>query len=95
MSLEQFMRQMADQEREPRLPGASAVWWRAEFRRRLDAERRAALPFRIAASAAYAACAIAAVIFAARFGAGACIAAAGTAALSAGGALWAVRAGSR
>ena len=68
MSVERFMQQMASEERGGSVPAASAVWWRAEFRRRLEAERRATRPIRIAAAAAYSACVIAAAVLSARFG---------------------------
>lgn len=68
MSVERFMQQMAAEERGASVPSASGVWWRAEFRRRFEAEQRATRPIRIAAAAAYAACVIAAAVLSARFG---------------------------
>jgi hypothetical protein len=68
MSVERFMQQMADEERGASIPAASAVWWRAEFRRRFEAERRATRPIRIALTAAYSACVIAAAVLLAKFG---------------------------
>ena len=68
MSVEQFMQQMATEERSASMPAASTVWWRAEFRRRFEAERRATRPIRIAATAAYSACVIAAAVLSAKFG---------------------------
>jgi fatty acid desaturase len=68
MSVERFMQQIGSEERGASVPAASAVWWRLEFRRRFEAERRATRPIRIAAAAAYAGCVIAAAVLSARFG---------------------------
>jgi hypothetical protein len=95
MSVERFMQQMAAGDDNARLPAASAVWWRAEFRRRLEAEERAVRPIRIAGALAYAACVAAAVVLAAGVGPVALLAVGGSAALTAGGAALVLRMGSR
>ncbi len=95
MSVEKFMRQMAVEETGASVPAASTVWWRAEFRRRFEAEQRATRPIRIAGGLAYAACLVAAGVLSAGLGPAAWMAVGGTAVLSAGGAALALRAGSR
>jgi hypothetical protein len=66
--LASFMRQIAAAEVDAAVPCASAVWWRAEFRRRLVLEERATRPVRIAEGFAYALCTIAAVLLAGQLG---------------------------
>jgi fatty acid desaturase len=95
MSVEQFMQQMAAEERGASVPAASTVWWRAEFRRRFEAERRATRPIRIAATVAYAACVIAAAALSAKFGPVVPIAVGVHAVLTVAGAALALRSGSR
>jgi hypothetical protein len=95
MSVERFMQQMAAEKVGESVPAASAVWWRAEFRRRFEAEQRAIRPIRIAGALAYAACVIAAAVLSAGLGPAAWIAVGGSAALTAGGAALALRMGSR
>jgi hypothetical protein len=95
MSVERFMQQMAAEEAGPNVPPASAVWWRAEFRRRFEAEQRAVRPIRIAGGLAFAACVVAAAVLTAGLGPAAWIAVGGSAALTAGGAALALRTGSR
>jgi hypothetical protein len=51
------------------VPAASAVWWRAELRRRLALEERATRPMRIAEGFACALCMVAAVLLAGQLGA--------------------------
>jgi hypothetical protein len=95
MSVEKFMQQMLAADADASMPAASAVWWRAEFRRRFEAEQRAIRPIRIAETVAYAACVIAAALLSAGLGPAAWIVVGGCVALSAGGAALALRAGSR
>jgi hypothetical protein len=91
MSVDKFMQQLAAQDAASPVPQAPAIWWRAELRRRLEAEERATRPIRVAGALAYAACAAAAALAAAQFGPAAWMAVAGTAALTAGGAVLALR----
>jgi hypothetical protein len=66
--LDSFMRQMAAAEADAAVPAASAIWWRAELRRRLVLEERATRPVRIAEGFACALCMIAAVLLAGQLG---------------------------
>jgi hypothetical protein len=66
--MERYMRQMAEAEFDAPLPTASAVWWRAELRRRLALEERATRPMRIAEGIACALCMTAAALLAGQFG---------------------------
>jgi len=68
-NVERFMKQMAAVEAGAPAPSASAVWWRAELRRRLALEERATRPMRIADGVACALCSIAAAWLAAQLGA--------------------------
>jgi hypothetical protein len=95
MSVERFLQQMAAEDAGASVPAASAVWWRAEFRRRFEAEQRAARPIRITGVIAYAACIISAVVLSAGLGPAAWIAVGSSSALTAGGAALALRTGSR
>jgi hypothetical protein len=95
MSVERFMQQMAAEEVGASVPPASAIWWRAEFRRRFEAEQRAIRPIRIAGAVAYAACLIAAAVLSVGLGPAAWIAVGGSAALATGGVALALRTGSR
>ena len=95
MSVERFMQRMAAEEAGASVPEASAVWWRAEFRRRFEAEQRAVRPIRIAGALAYAACIVAAAVLAAGLGPAAWIAVGCSTVLTAGGAALALRTGSR
>lgn len=91
MSLEKYMQQMAAEDAGASVPPPSAVWWRAEFRRRFEAEQLAVRPIRIAGALAYAACLAAAAILSIGLGPVAWIAVGGTAAVTAGGAVLALR----
>lgn len=95
MSVERFMQQMAAEELGGRVPAASAVWWRAEFRRRIEAEQRALRPIRIAGALAYAACVVVAAVLSAGLGPAAWIAVGGFGVLTAGGTALALRIASR
>jgi len=59
---ESLMRRMAAAETDAPVPSASAIWWRAELRRRVALEDRAMRPMRIAEGIACALC-LAAVAF--------------------------------
>jgi hypothetical protein len=67
-NVERFMKQIATAEAGAPVPSASAVWWRAELRRRLALEERATRPMRIADGIACALCTVAAAILAAQLG---------------------------
>jgi hypothetical protein len=67
-NLDSFMHQMAAAEVDAAVPTASAVWWRAELRRRLALEERATQPVRIAEGFACALCMVAAVLLAGQLG---------------------------
>lgn len=95
MRVEKFMQRMAAEDAGAGVPAASAIWWRAELRRRFEAEQRAIRPIRIAQAVAYAACVLAAAVLSAGLGPAAWIAVGGSAALAAGGAAFAFRMGSR
>jgi hypothetical protein len=68
-NVERFMKQMAATETAAPVPSASAVWWRAELRRRMALEERATRPMRIADGFACTLCAVAAAWLAAQLGA--------------------------
>jgi hypothetical protein len=68
-NVERFLKQMAAADAGAPVPSASAVWWRAELRRRLALEERATRPMRIAEGVACALCAVAAAELAAQVGA--------------------------
>jgi hypothetical protein len=73
MDDEQFqswMRRMAAVDEAGRPASANAIWWRAQLRRRLDAEERATRPIRIAECAAGVLSWILAAAFAAGLGTG-------------------------
>ncbi len=65
-NVERFMKRMAAAETGAPVPSASAVWWRAELRRRLVLEERATRPMRVAEGIACALCTVAAAVLAAR-----------------------------
>jgi hypothetical protein len=67
--VERFMQQMATAEASAPVPSASAVWWRAELRRRLALEERAMRPMRIADGVVCTLCTVAAAWLAAQLGA--------------------------
>jgi hypothetical protein len=67
-NFESFMRQMAAAEVDAVVPSGSAIWWRAELRRRLALEERAMRPVRIAEGFTCALCMIAAVLLAGQLG---------------------------
>jgi hypothetical protein len=67
-NFDSFMRQMAAAEADAAIPVASAIWWRAELRRRLALEERAVRPVRIAEGFACALCVVAAVLLAGQLG---------------------------
>ncbi|HLK66594.1 MAG TPA: hypothetical protein VKU19_24335 [Bryobacteraceae bacterium] len=52
-------------------PGAHAIWWRAQLRRRFEAGERAMRPLRITQATVLLACWVPVAVMAARFGAGA------------------------
>ena len=68
-NVERFMKRMAAAETGAPVPSASAVWWRAELRRRLVLEERATRPMRVAEGIACALCTVAAAVLAAQLGA--------------------------
>jgi hypothetical protein len=68
-SVERYMKQMATAEAGAPVPSGSAVWWRAELRRRLALEERAMRPTRIVEGIACALCTAAAALLAAQLGA--------------------------
>ncbi len=68
-NIERFLRQIAAAEVEaPVASSASAVWWRAELRRRLALEERAMRPMRIADGVACALCMVAVAWLAGQLG---------------------------
>jgi hypothetical protein len=68
-NVERFMKRMAAAEAGAPVPSASAVWWRAELRRRMALEERATRPMRIADGVACTLCTVAAAWLAVQLGA--------------------------
>jgi hypothetical protein len=69
-----WMKRMPDVDESASVPTAGAIWWRAQLRRRLDAEERATRPIRIAEGAAGISCWLLAGVVSAGLGTGAIIA---------------------
>ena len=65
-----WMKRMAAVDESARPAGANAIWWRAQLRRRVDAEERATRPIRIAESVGGVLSWILAAAFAAGLGTG-------------------------
>jgi len=53
---QEWMRRMADTDENVGRPNANAIWWRAQLRRRLEAEQQMIRPIRIAENAAGISC---------------------------------------
>ena len=61
-----WMKRMGATQRDTPLPGADAIWWRAQLRRSLADEERATRPIRLVEQLACALLVIAAVVLSAR-----------------------------
>jgi hypothetical protein len=65
-----WMTRLAATDADGAIPSASLVLWRAQLRRRLDAEQRVTRPIRIAEGAAAISCSLLVVVIAAGMGSG-------------------------
>jgi hypothetical protein len=70
LQFQSWMRRMAAVNKDAQTPNADEIWWRARLRQRLNTEKRATRPIRIAEGAATAVCWLAATVVLAGLGPG-------------------------